>query len=823
MPELTTGQLTFKGEGKNRRRYLKFTTKKGGVWEQPINPDLLSVGLRANTDSEVEVAFELEASGRPCRIRALGEEWIEAPNPAPPPSQPQRSYDRNREQRPQFERQRPSAQHTPAKQWKGDFHNPYNFIPAPPRHLTHEDLGDHEPAGHDRYYENLWSGRIAVKLTTQTPLLILDAANAKPYEQEPLHQIFPVRVDQEGKPYLPPTSIKGMLRSAYEAITNSRFGVFEKHEDRLAYRMPAKIGPVPARVENRNGRLGLRLMQANLMGYAAKLPRYQDGFKLPRDKGESRMALPYKNLDELPLHGDPVWVQIDRVSSKVTAIYLRTTPHPPTPSLQPGWACVTGPNINRKRFERVFVEGAQDRFIPITQKHEALWRELIQNYKDVHERDLQKRKGRGEPQDYLGDSPGDTGWSRHIYVEGAEQFREGILCYVELEQDEVTALFPVTISRRLYDSNPNSLLDASLKPAQSLGELSPADRVFGWVNKKGNGAYRGQLRVSPVKCTSADPLTVFAKKEDSPVRQLGIPLAILGQPKPQQARFYVARSTNGDAQENGLSKYDVGYREGKGLRGRKVYPHHANLPEYYWEKPWEDRTQQNQSGFYQEYRRPRLTSKDSRQGKGNFIEQRDDQNRSITGWVKPQTVFEFEIDVTNLSSVELGALLWVLSRPAGHNHRLGGGKPLGFGSVHLEPIWEQTSLCTGEQWAVSYQSLDGDSKSGYASEVALKQTKELFEQALSHAYGSGQLAQVKFVEAFNRAAQGFTDGLPIHYPRAKQPKQQDQTAIPPHSEGKAFEWFVSNESSTRFGTPKIGVALPDLVNDQGLPILQTQK
>jgi hypothetical protein len=61
----------------------------------------------------------------------------------------------------------------------GDFHNPYNFIPAVPRDTADSDLGDHEPAGHDSYKPNLWSGRISVKLTTQTPLLVMDAAKAE--------------------------------------------------------------------------------------------------------------------------------------------------------------------------------------------------------------------------------------------------------------------------------------------------------------------------------------------------------------------------------------------------------------------------------------------------------------------------------------------------------------------------------------------------------------------------------------------------------------------------------------------------------------------
>ena len=81
-------------------------------------------------------------------------------------------------------------------------------------------------------------------------------------------------------------------------------------------------------------------------------------------------------------------------------------------------------------------------------------------------------------------------------------------------------------------------------------------------------------------------------------------------------------------------------------------------------------------------------------------QRRDRQNRSIKAWVKPKVKFEFDIDVINLSQVELGALLWLLDMPSGHYHRLGGGKPLGFGSVRLKVV--SADLDVGENWGKRY-------------------------------------------------------------------------------------------------------------------------
>ncbi|OLE54295.1 MAG: CRISPR-associated RAMP family protein, partial [Acidobacteria bacterium 13_1_20CM_3_53_8] len=685
MAEVFSGMLIIKGQGKDRRSFLSYTSRKGKPMNEPINPDKFAPSLREIQEAETPVEFELDSSGRPFRVRPVGEEWKEAAPPPPPLDQsyrarserggrddrrgPQRG-ERRFDRRPEYQAERSRSRSHVA----GDFHNPYNFIPAPPRPKTGTDLddaGEEKLAGHDRYYPDRWSGKISVRLTTQTPLLVPDAARSRAHEREPEHKIYPTRIDADGKPYLPPTSIKGMLRAAYEAVTNSRMALFEKHQDRLAYRMDAKIGPIPARVEQRNGQCGLRLMEAKgVIGLAAKLPRYQDGRKLPKDKGESQAALRYSDGNR-PEHGEAVWIQVER--SRCSRIERRTTENPPPGDWQAGWVCVTGPNINRKRYERVFLEGPNDRFIPITERHKDLWRELIQNYQETHKRDLELRRKKGrQPQDYLGDKPGKTGWSRHIdgtvkdVVEVAvrtetgrssrikeykiEDLHEGTLCYVELvpnSETEVAALIPVTISRRLYAVSPDALLPDSLKPAQTYAQLSPADRVFGWVNQKGQGAYRGNLRIGPVRCLSPDPLLYF---ED-----LGLPLAILGQPKPQQARFYVARSTNGEAQENDISKEQAGYWPHKGLRGRKVYPHHAGLPQGHWDNPQQERTQQSNQGFFQEYLRPYPPVIENGAAKLNQDrtgfdlqrnaedERRDDQNRSITSWVKQQTEFAFEV------------------------------------------------------------------------------------------------------------------------------------------------------------------------------------
>lgn len=685
-----------------------------------------------------------------------------------------------------------AAEHTGAR-----FHNPYNFVPAPPRHVEHEELGDHAPPGHHRLEDNRYSGVLRVRLICQSPLLVVDAAAAEPSKGDPEHKIYPVRLGVDGKPYLAPTSVKGALRAAYEAVTNSRLAVFEGWDRRLAMRRPAKVSVVPVNVHvHSSDSVQITVLKQLWLKSPAKLPRYQRHASGDRRKGEGKAALRYPD-GTLPQHMDHVCVQVDG-KGYVTKISKWTTNSGVGGGYE-GWTYITNANISNKRSERVFVVSKDDKTIHL-QGEEArrvlrLWQDLIADYQEIHKKDIDARRIKGQaPDDYLGDEPGKTAWSRHVYLRSARELGTWCLCYARLEGENVRGLYPVAISRELFDVSPLSLLPESLRPATRIDQLSPADRVFGWVNQDGAGAWRGLVRVGPVECCTPDAVERFAHP--------GLPLAILGQPKPAQARFYVAKTPNGEAQDSGLSKDHAGYVKGKGLRGRKVYPHHAGLPAGYWDKPVEDRTQQAASGHYQEYRRPRL--------QGN--EQRDSQNRSILGWVKPKVEFQFDLHIMNLSQVELGALVWLLTLPEGHFHRLGGGKPLGFGSVRLELLADKTHVASGKAWKEFYRRLAAQAP----SHAALDEAKAAFENSVARVYGkNGNFKEVRFIKAFLRAARGFEDGLPVHYPRAAEPGAL--ASVPPNPEGEGYEWFVANERTSGGHCP--GWALPDLADGQALPVL----
>jgi CRISPR-associated protein (TIGR03986 family) len=301
-------------------------------------------------------------------------------------------------------------------------------------------------------------------------------------------------------------------------------------------------------------------------------------------------------------------------------------------------------------------------------------------------------------------------------------------------------------------------------------KLCPACRVFGWVYgahqttgklpDEKTTAYAGRLRFSHAG---------LAEGGDKGSLEDQI-LAILSSPKPTTTRFYL-RPKNGRPRD-GLSNAQVGYDGDNVLRGRKVYRHQgkADPAEYL-----------------------RAT--------GEGFDGRDDQNRTVRGARKPGNRFEFTINFQNLAPVELGALLWALELEEGEekgHHRLGFGKPLGFGSVALR-ITDLEIMEPSERYA----SLDvqGGWRDGTPEK---EECLRLFREAMKAVYGRqlGELENVRDLLALLASA----PDLPVHYPR---------TYGAPSVDGKNFEWFVGNKR--RYG-PKVALPLAD-EEAKGLPLI----
>lgn len=696
------------------------------------------------------------------------------------------------------------------------FVHPYYFLRLEDRAHASGELKDSKPIGHDRIHADRLSGVITVELTVKTPLLICDPESAQGID----HKTYSVLLD-DGKPLLAASSIRGMLRSAYEAITNSRFGVFpteqtsknaeasKKHDRRLGYREAARATTVPARIvpsEKSETKLGLMILTGSEDVSQAWLPMYgnngiglTDGADIPLIHGQEVWAYltPYnywRKTQKRPLEFKLWCVQeikppSDQMPQHVpnqnvcTSRFATKANNWGKPGWHRGWLCINGRNATNKHDERFFfVKGDPARqnaaIIPIRHTDLTRWKELILDYQEIHRNELEDGMqcppplfppctfSRQVAESTQVDEQPNESLAERRFNKNARDLDIGDLCYVELGNDpnEILGIYPVSLSRRVYDLPPKDLLPKSLRPANSIDELSPADRVFGWVNQsaidskgESESSYKSHVRIGVVECMSNDSIEPLGE----------VPLAILAQPKPHQGRFYLGQE-DGTAQARGLSKKESGYSKGKRIRGPKVYPHHYGLEAH-----------QTLDEF-------RQYSGKSFAPNGN----KSTQNRSINGWVKPNSCFKFTINFENLSKFELGALLWLLSLPDDHYLRLGLGKPLGFGSVQLRIEEDLTKIYQG---AALIESLRTAVPAIPLESNDYREFGILFARTIS-SFNADLLA------SFSIACQGIRGN--IHYPRlAGKP-------IDEH-----YEWFMENEGNGKYSLPDLTSESPGLPSD----------
>lgn len=617
------------------------------------------------------------------------------------------------------------------------FHNPYNFVRTPARSdkvLCSPFAGDYDPSkperreNFSRYWPERYSGEISVRLRTATPLFITDPRTKTP-SQVTDHYIYDCMAE------IPATALKGMLSSAYEIITNSRYRVFseKQHSKRLGFRYQANASLVPGRVRESGGKFTVTLFtgtsrighdKADGPLYAAWLPAYRGGHCII--PAEIHNAMYCENV-ELGLYSYSrggrfkLWCvksiggkQFQPISRNISANCEQTI-------RADGYIVISGKTINRKHDERFFFNesGKNPVELPISDPVRKRYEDLIADYQRTHE------IINGREQNPVND-PNDEGiiFGSHIDDPSMLDLRDGDFVYVKTDGTKAEALYPVQISRELHEASVWDCLDKSLKPANDISQLSPADRLFGWISQSGSGSWKGKIQITSAKYESSDGISDPVEHFDEPLT-----LDILGEPKPSQARFYLGKN-DGSPQNNGIPKERASYSPGKHIRGRKVYLHHTL---HFLKK---DERGQYWDSFAQ----------------NGFRREKSNQNRSISGWIPPQKTFSFKIRVENLTSEELGALLILFSIDNECCFRLGYGKPLGFGSVRLS-IDGDIEIATGQQLSERYRSITGTQKYRL-SESEREKCIKAYQKAMAAAYSTVIFEDVKVPDVLR-----FSDDL----------------------------------------------------------------
>ncbi len=411
------------------------------------------------------------------------------------------------------------------------FLNPYNFVRFLNQSRPNNNvLGNCPPPPHDRYVG--LTGRITCEVEAVTPLFVSDSHGVEDDKGHKTYRFF----EYDGQPALPASSLRGMVRSVFEAVTNSCLGVFDKahlktleYREEMGYAQKLKAGIVLSiPTEGQAGEIALC--------EAAKIGAYYEERKWKN-----------RNLDISGFQcGEYVWARVTGRKHKIRVWQLTkkeediqyTTPRSRTVS---GYLKITGNSIETKNNEFLFLD--PDKYG--NKKTVAFGKSVMAKYNQVLD---------GQ----LGDERIEKGWFQN------RQLKKDDLVWVEVNEktNDVIRIARVRVPRVPYQKSVNDLLSPKFKHlhhCKFYEELCPACRTFGWVADKkaeGQNAYAGRVRLTHAKRTH-DAGTL----EDTP-------LAILSSPKPTTTLFYLLNQDGKPA--------DVDYNSHNAqLRGRKVYRHHG--------------------------------------------------------------------------------------------------------------------------------------------------------------------------------------------------------------------------------------------------------
>ncbi|WP_136192678.1 hypothetical protein [Actinomyces procaprae] len=706
--------------------------------------------------------------------------------------------------------------------------------------LPAELFDDFAPFTHDHLHGERFSGSIDIKMIVRTPLVFgKQTKTQKNGRDRHFVQVPTENGELDGRIVVPPTMVKGMISRAYEALTCSRFRVFgdaenrssrrrvvDDHRRRLTYRGdPAgalRLVPVKLTEQHEDGSFTAELLQGDTLVkndyiegrtvyptmMAANLQTGHWGHaKLVLAGGLDRLNTMTKHGQEirchmsLCLHGDrgrgakyAYWQvthirnqqgefeEAFRISDSVTTIEDRDDVH--------GYVFRSAANddtpdklFNRKHDERVFFDVTDDGPVTATVPTPvcAAYRIVIESY--VAERELEAALGvpgdkrhrpnrptkaaqeelerRRRTREEASGTPRDASADQALDATPLVELKADSLAYAIVDESDghstVKELLPVLIGRRAYEATPWDLADTQrVRPASAQKEASAADRLFGYVVPNaspnavgGDVAFRGRISFGPVDASRA---------RISTQQQVLSPL--LGAKLNSGRRFLTDGSGKTPRHGDGTPLARGEYYAPDQLLGSAAYPIHRSLlgrpgfPKSATALPPTDGVQQDNIGV-------RLTA---------------------LSWIQAGSTLTCTLRFSNLSRVELSALLWILTpqnlvpieeKTASDDPeltgclRMGLGKPLGLGAIEVCIVEHGFRLVDNKSLAAAYENLSDCI--GTAARVT--DPSELgFSEAVDR-----ELRRQPWVKAMQRAAFGYSGSAPVRYMTLAENKANNQT------------------------------------------------
>mgnify|MGYP000853495403 CR=1 FL=1 len=698
---------------------------------------------------------------------------------------------------------------------KHEFHSSVNRIPRLPNEARTCDPTNNDEiyqqgvtTSLDRLHPERLSGYFDLELSAHSPLILGEQT-----KEEGIHYIQVQKVD--GKPYIAPTMIKGLLSTSYERITSSRFRVFDTktHNTRLTYRTQPNqaISLVPVRCthaphiddadgeytferldgggHNDNKPAFIPIQNSPALSDTKKIGREKikiGRFEYNQDNGK-QITEQFKNHERIKFDAYRIkkrWIvsKISKLDDSFTlplGTYKKMNPDDQQ-SKEPhtffGYLYLTTPremlqenNTNfgkqwgRKKWsEKIFIEPEQDlgqicnnstnRVACSTSAAEA-YIATLRSYRAIQDETDARNKRNGEK------------LTKHnVYSSGevdSDSLTEGTLAYALMDtSDTILELIPISVGRHAYSHAPSALAEADgVNPARTLTEASAADRLFGFVgndNESGT-SLRGRIQIGPIStsdCSTAVP----------PEGQAYVTLPPLLSPKPSSGRRFLVPKKDFLKPPSKNTRRDRLYDPKESSLGEATYPTHRSS------------IGQSLGSIIEKF----STS-------GGDLKTNESLQLHVRSWIEKGSVLTCRVHFENLSSKELAFLVWPLIpenlSPDGRDvgfHKVGIGKPLGLGLVEARIAKNLLYLEKTQDITSGYKKLNNVLGTHY---------EELAVSTLLQNSKIGDLSKLPWVRAFQRAAYGFgpteekdTKDVPVRYVSLEENKH--------------------NNATTKYGSPK---------------------
>ncbi|MBO3724280.1 hypothetical protein J5X07_04445 [Actinomyces bowdenii] len=645
---------------------------------------------------------------------------------------------------------------------------------------------DGEPAGHETLAPERISGQIFVRLETHTATVpgvqfFDDERRALGVPSRSGHPMATASNDGNSPAikdaHIPATALKGVLSSAYELVTMSRFRVFGFEPGQHLFR-------------RQRSDEGSECKQTAVL--TARRRKSQES--RANNQGDTRYDF---------------FIQI-------------------CPKKEKGGGGTSGTRTNKKRkvTERTVLEEygeliydylIQNRNQPLHPRCNALVRGMIEN-QNINLSEITRENILDTIGAYL-----------------TQAGRPTVRVHIKKKNGTLIRMVPAQIGRVPHKSTPWDLADDSdMAPAQHIEEFSAGERLWGHGlvagqesqrSRSGAGLatcnYRGHVEIIGSALPVADKAHLWTASGEGPDNSPFM-LSELSSPKPQSGRPYLRAHDSSPLPPERLNTDFF-------LRGdlliRKVYPTHRDE---IGKKGRSLLSKLPQAAIWRasDYATEEIAN--NARERGTYLYQ----------FIEPGSIFTFKLRFHNLSPAQLGVLLFLLSpkrlvpesvrnsgRPARGCLSLGHGKPYGLGAITMEALhvrcWSGQDLhagyrhltgCLGSCPSTEQQTSEKESSlpSGDYSRPSKQSSKDTIDELLSTLLskelpGFTRSAPVRdfVISCYGLSNKGGKPLSPRYPSMAPQPSQDDQM-------GPIVRFFSKMEAVSSGKRANRSINIPDL-------------